>query len=46
MNGAFGRLGNDYLEVPPPPPRNAAAAAALAPASRALARALVHKHHY
>ena len=46
MNGAFGRLGNDYLEVRTPPPRNAAAAAALAPASRARARALVHKHHY
>ena len=39
MNGAFGRLGNDYLEVPHSAAANAAAAAALAPASRARARA-------
>jgi len=39
MNGAFGRLGEDYLEVPHSAAANAAAAAALAPASRARARA-------
>ena len=41
MNGAFGRLGNDYLEVQCRRRRRPRARHA-----RARARALVHKHHY